>query len=310
MGDAPHPPSQHLVQDSALHDSPRHESSYQEPTTLSRRRINVSSIEKLELDVTFRDFCTWRSKWTDFCHLEHLEDHSTIDQISALRMTLSTQMLQTVEMALDIRTDGTETTTSILDKIQKYIRSKRSVAIDWVEFEECQQFLGETFDEFYIRLRQIAGGADLCHGCFDSRVTTRIISGIKESETRRKLLARIPFPSLQEAIIICRTEESASQNGQILGTSSPINRVFNKPVKKIGFRNPSQSPPRSHQSNFGNCGSCGLSHHNEPCPAQGLNFTVQSGTLDVETSLSVFNASCLSQFFCRTRELVFIVLVS
>ena len=61
-------------------------------------------------------------------------------------MTIWTQMLQTVEMALDIRTDGTGKTTSILHKIQKCIRSKRRVAIDRVQFEEWQQFLGETFD--------------------------------------------------------------------------------------------------------------------------------------------------------------------
>jgi hypothetical protein len=42
------------------------------------------------------------------------------------------------------------------------LRAKRSIAIDRVEFEECRQAVGESFDEFYMRLHQIATGVNLC----------------------------------------------------------------------------------------------------------------------------------------------------
>ena len=43
----------------------------------------------------------------------------------------------------------------ILGRIHQYIGSKRSVALDRVEFEECRQTVGESFDDYYIQLQRI-----------------------------------------------------------------------------------------------------------------------------------------------------------
>ena len=81
---------------------------------------------------------------------------------------------------------------------QSYVHQKRSIEIDRVEFEECRQAVNETFDNFYVRLRQMASSADLCNVCMDTRLKKRIISGFQNQETRRKLLAINPPPSLQQ----------------------------------------------------------------------------------------------------------------
>ena len=47
-----------------------------------------------------------------------------------------------------------------------------------------------------------------------TQITTLIINGIKNSEARRKLLALKTFPTLAEAINICRTEEAASKGDE------------------------------------------------------------------------------------------------
>ena len=93
-------------------------------------------------------------------------------------------MLHTVDMAIGIPDDDHTTPDNILDRIHEHIRSKRSITLDRVEFKECRQAPDETFDGFYVRLRQIAANADLCNDCHDVRITTRIISGISNT-TRR-----------------------------------------------------------------------------------------------------------------------------
>jgi hypothetical protein len=40
-----------------------------------------------------------------------------------------------------------------LDSIYAHLRAKRSIAIDWVEFEECHQAVGESFDESLLAQR-------------------------------------------------------------------------------------------------------------------------------------------------------------
>jgi hypothetical protein len=135
-------------------------------------------------------------------------------------------MLQTVELVLGIDQSSTLAPSDILDRIQEHIRSQRSVALDRMEFEECRQEVNESFDDFYIKLRRIAECADLCKTCWDSRLSTRIISGIRDQEARKKLLAKSPFPSVQEAIYLCRSKESASKNEPMLGRAghTEINR--------------------------------------------------------------------------------------
>ncbi len=41
----------------------------------TRKRINVSSIEKLEGDVSLQGFQTWRNRWNDLVRLEGISDH-------------------------------------------------------------------------------------------------------------------------------------------------------------------------------------------------------------------------------------------
>ena len=126
-------------------------------------------------------------------------------------MTPSLEMLQTVEMVLDISPYDLLSADEILAQIARYIRKKRSVALDRVEFEEYRQDHGATFDEFYIGLQRIAKCADLCRHCLDQRMTTRVMSGICDQDVRKKLLAITPFPSLQTAVDLCRSEEAAGK---------------------------------------------------------------------------------------------------
>ena len=122
-------------------------------------------------------------------------------------------------MAIGIDNDDASSVSEILDAIHGYVRSKRNVTLDRVALEERRQEEGETFDEYYIALREIANNADLCKVCMDDRLTTRIMSGIREPETKRKLLAHTPPPSLQTALNICRSEESTHNDELTLANS-------------------------------------------------------------------------------------------
>ena len=232
-----------------------------------RSRLNVSNIDKLDADITLRDFITWRGKWEDYCRLDRVSSYPIEEQRSALRMTFSTPMQQVVDMIL--QPGDALPPDEILDRIHQYIRSKRSVALDRVEFDECRQTVGESFDDYYIRLQRIAGCADLCRTCWDSRMTTRIMSGIQDQETRRKLLAMNPFPELQTAVNLCRSEESASANAPMFqkpSTSGGVNKIQQR--SKSASRDRSSSRPRDDKNA---CQRCGFPSHpaGQTCPAQG-----------------------------------------
>jgi hypothetical protein len=171
-------------------------------------------------------------------------------------MALDPSMQQVVEVALNILPTTPLTPDEILDQITDYVWAKRNIALDRVAFEKCHQSNTESFEDFYIRLRRLADAADLCATCVDARVATRIMAGIRDTETKRKLLVLTPFPSAQQAINMCRSEEAARMNERSLSNQSSINHV--RPHQRI-------------DATAASCGSCGRNNHRpgEACPATG-----------------------------------------
>ena len=102
-------------------------------------------------------------------------------------------MQQTLEIELNVLPDAAHTPDEILDGIAVYITSKRNVALDRVAFHECRQLATETFDQFYIRLRRLFISAELCGNCNDQRIATRIILGIHDDESKKKLVGFSPI---------------------------------------------------------------------------------------------------------------------
>ena len=97
-----------------------------------------------------------------------------------MRMCVTTDMLQTIDMVLNLKAGAT--TQNILDEIFAHLRKQRIVPLDIAEFAECKQAPGEKFDAFHIRLQQVAKCAELCPHCYDRRMTSRIMSGIRAQE--------------------------------------------------------------------------------------------------------------------------------
>ena len=69
------------------------------------------------------------------------------------RSCISEEMRSHIKCAIDINEDNIPIE-EILDNIQTYLRKKRNVAIDRVSFSERKQEEGESFDFFYVALKQ------------------------------------------------------------------------------------------------------------------------------------------------------------
>lgn len=145
-----------------------------------------------------------------------------------------------------------------------------------------------------VAIRQIAENADLCEGhcpdctktCNGLRIATKIVSGIKETETKTKCLAlKAEEFNVAKVVDVCRTEECAHKNEQNL-SGKHVHKVSNNYENKRGRftqrryskGNPSWRYGRD-GSNFStkrgqskpnnvNCSRCGYHHIAKPCPAK------------------------------------------
>ena len=117
-----------------------------------------------------------------------------------------------------------------LNEIAEHFRRQRNVALYRVQFEQRQQQAGESFDNFYVAIRELATDAELCGTCLESRLTTRIMSGVRSEEVRKKLLALTPFPQLEAVVALCRSEESACNTEADLSSKPALNAAVRSPA--------------------------------------------------------------------------------
>ena len=113
---------------------------------------------KLTPDLSLREFRAWRATWTDFFELSDGQRLSPDGQLALFRTCLSSEMRAALGHTIPTKTTLNEQ----LDEIAEHFRRQRNVALYRVQFEQRQQQAGESFDNFYVSIRELATNAELC----------------------------------------------------------------------------------------------------------------------------------------------------
>ena len=223
------------------------------------RPIDTSRMDKLHADVTLATLKMWKNRWDDFSSLNRLHEYPESEQLAALRMVMDVSMQRVVEFTLGIKPEDTYTTEEILYQIRQHVWNKRSIALDLVAFAECRQEATESFDDFHIRLKGLAEAADLTSDS-EKWMTVRILAGSRDAEAKQKLFAMKGFPTLQQAVDACRSEESARQNVRELDGQAAVSRVPVYQKRREKTATPNKGPK---------CSTCGRKPHakDETCIA-------------------------------------------
>ena len=109
------------------------------------------------------------------------------------------------------------------------MRKNRNIAIDRIAFERRVQRNGESFNDYLVEIKKLARLADLCRHCMDNRILTKLMSGLQDGETKEELLTKVPAPSLEDAIDLCRAKEAARRSNRELSsrTVKKVHRPLN-----------------------------------------------------------------------------------
>ena len=94
------------------------------------------------------------------------------------------------------------------------------------------------------------------------------MSGIRDPETRRKLLTYTPPHYLQTTVDVCRSDESARNDEATLANNDQGHTKIDKVGKKTWQRGKSRNTTTSKHNHI--CGYCGKSAHEtrDECPAR------------------------------------------
>ena len=81
----------------------------------------------------------------------------------------------------------------VLERLQSHFKSQRNEALRRRELLCCKQEAGETFSEFYVRLKNLAEEVDLCSGdpvtCAETQLKMVMLIDVRKEEFLQHLIS-------------------------------------------------------------------------------------------------------------------------
>jgi hypothetical protein len=220
----------------------------------------------------FKKFVHWRKTWTNYTTVIKLPDQTREQQITTFRSFCSPELLIKMIHAMKIAEDTAQTLEQILTTVEIYLKERRNVALDRLRLVNQKQQEGEVFEDFYVALCVAALDADLQGMDYKAWMATLLTVGITDYETRQKLLAKTPSPTMDETLTLCRNEEKGLLGqGDLRDPKAMVAEtkfVPRKFSKFTGNQGRSRSPSHSREHSD-KCKYYGYSHGKGECRAKG-----------------------------------------
>ncbi|KAK4313087.1 hypothetical protein Pmani_015541 [Petrolisthes manimaculis] len=146
-----------------------------------------------------------------------------------MRMCLTLEPQRILEHTLGISPDTDKTVDEVLDELQEHIKNSRNEALRRRDLLNCKQRQGESFSDFYVRIRHISEEIEVCprKTCEETQLKMVILMGVCDEELVQKLLSLDTTPSLQDIVNTCRAYEATrSATSAIRAPSYQINAVL------------------------------------------------------------------------------------
>ena len=183
---------------------------HHQPNTVKTFRI--ADIDKLPDKATYRQFRHWREDWDNNALAQNINAFPRDTQVFSLTTAIGAHGRRIVEHSckIDVR-NPTVTVDNILHGLDQYFRNKSSRVVAGVNFAKRKQQHGESFDQFWFALKDLAEDAELCNHCRDEQIVRQIVIGVQDDDTRSALEELKPFPTLDQTITLCNAKEGAAK---------------------------------------------------------------------------------------------------
>ena len=165
---------------------------------------------------------------------------------------------------------------TILKKFDEQIIGELNETYERYKFNSRKQATGERFDRYLTDLRHLAKNCNFCNCLCDTLLRDRIVMGIHDNETRKRLLEMKDL-TMDRCVDVCRAYEATETRMQAIATDNPLEEVHSVRCtlsrlhpKKIYDGDRTLKPNRKPNARD-TCKFCGQQHEikNELCPAWG-----------------------------------------
>ena len=247
-------------------------------TTPMTPKATVQPPPPLASDVTFQNFREWRRRWKDYATMIDLASMPLPKQHIQLRMCLSLETQRVLEHTLQVPPDSTSSVEAVLDILQKHIKDSSNEALRRRAFTSCKQAVGESFADFFVRLKSLSEEIDVCKAhdvtCEESWIKHGILTGVHNEELVQKIIALDATSSLADVVTLCRSFEATRTTATALRAPPSARAVSQyKKGKKAAHKTKAEARLAT-TTTTSSCKKCGKPQHGpNGCPATESSCT-------------------------------------
>ena len=222
----------------------------------------------------------WKQVWDNYCTISNMSARTVEYQRSYL---ITTMGMEALALYNGLDPADNDTAADIINKLNTHILGETNETFERYKFNTRIQKKEESIDTYVAVLKTLAKSCNFCACLKDTLLRDRIVLGVRDDDTRQRLLQERGL-TLQSCLDICRCYEStSSQLKMISGKQEEIHRVYKKPksyTSKPKFKGDvrDKRPHFSSTSHAGKssqpiitCKFCARKHprNKELCPAWG-----------------------------------------
>jgi len=220
------------------------------------------------------DWKRFHSQWANYEVATDLDSKTAAKRAAVFLACIGTQAYE-VFQSMDFATEGDRADIEkVIEAFERHCVGEVNITYERYVFNRRVQDVGETFESFLSDLRKLVRSCEYAT-LEESIIRDRIVIGIRDDATRRKLL-QVRKLTLSSATDICRATEVATKQLRDMTTPDEVNAL-----QHASHRSPTRSKQRTrymaepertmqHRSHP-RCDYCGRAHEpsKEACPAYG-----------------------------------------
>ncbi|XP_045112533.1 uncharacterized protein LOC123505380 [Portunus trituberculatus] len=185
-----------------------------------------------------------------------------------LRACLSPEVLHTLHYRLQIPQDDSTPIEDLLTTLDSYFKAQTNEALRRRELFSCRQSVGEQFNEFFVRVKNLVEAVDVCKGgntdCEEMQMKQVILMGVIDQELVQELIGIIPTHSLDKVVQHCYAFEAARRTANAITSPAQALCAVSRYKKDKKARQHASAPT---QPLSDACDSCGRPHAKGECSA-------------------------------------------
>ncbi len=186
-----------------------------------------------------------------------LSNKSATKKAQALQLCFSRETLHIVEN-LGLTAAQKKDQAQVIAALKRYVEGQVYETIERRNLRQRTQQAGESFDDFFVSLRELAKTCNFCNNdCLQKALRDQIIEGLLDWEIIQELLKEKTL-TLEDTITKCHALESAKKSRHNIQGSPEVNAIPARPADS---------------SRVGTCPRCGNPHHDggrKRCPAYSI----------------------------------------